>query len=255
LVDTHCHLSRCEGSPEEVIGRAGDAGLTRLMTIGLDEADNREQIALADRFEQVFVAVGRHPNDADGYDDAAAADISGLAGHDKVRAIGETGLDFYRDTAAPDSQRRAFASQIEIARESGLPIVIHMRDRQGSDDAAAETFAMLDGAGAGLTVVLHCFSAPQRVDQAVERGWYCSFAGNVTYPANGDLREAAAKIPDELILVETDAPFLTPQSRRRHRNEPANVVETASVVAEVRGVSPERLDRTVTENSARLFDW
>ncbi len=130
-----------------------------------------------------------------------------------------------------------------------------MRDRQGSDDAAAETFAMLDEAGEGLTVILHCFSAPQRVSQAAERGWYCSFAGNVTYPANGDLREAAAVVPDELILVETDSPYLTPQSRRRHRNEPANVVETAALVAEVRGTSTEAFDRIVTENSRRLFDW
>jgi len=255
LVDTHCHLSRCEGSPGEIVERASAAGLTRLMTIGLDEGSNREQIALAERFEAVYAAVGRHPNDADGYDAQAAADIRALAGHGKVRAIGETGLDFFRETADPESQRRAFASQIEIAGETGLPIVIHLRDRQGADEAAAETFAMLDAAGDDLTVVLHCFSAPHRVGQAVERGWYCSFAGNVTYPANEALREAAAKVPDELILVETDAPYLTPRSRRRERNEPANVVETASVVAGARGVSTDRLDRIVTENSGRLFDW
>ena len=133
--------------------------------------------------------------------------------------------------------------------------MIHLRDRQGSDDAAAEVFDMLDATGAELTVVLHCFSAPQRVEHAAERGWYCSFAGNVTYPANEDLRAAAAKVPEELLLVETDAPYLTPQSRRRHRNEPANVVETAAAVAAVRGVSRDSLDRTVTENSRRLFDW
>lgn len=225
------------------------------MTIGLDEADNREQIGLAEAHEQVYAAVGRHPNGANGYDARAASDLRDLAGHEKVRAIGETGLDFYRDTADPEDQRRAFASQIGIAEETGLPIVIHLRDRQGSDEAAAETFAMLDDAGAGLTVVLHCFSVPHRVEQAIERGWFCSFAGNVTYPANADLREAAARVPDDLILIETDAPYLTPQSRRRNRNEPAFVVETASVVAGARGVSSDRLDRIVTENSRRLFDW
>lgn len=225
------------------------------MTIGLDERSNREQIALAERFEPVYAAVGRHPNDAGDYDTDAAADILTLAGHGKVRAIGETGLDFYRDTADPEDQRRAFASQIEIAAETGLPVVIHLRDRKGGDEAAAETFSMLDDAAGELTVVLHCFSAAHRVEQAIERGWYCSFAGNVTYPANEGLREAAAKVPDELILVETDAPYLTPQSRRRQRNEPAYVVETASVVAGARGVSTERLDRITTENSGRLFDW
>ena len=255
MVDTHCHLSRCESPPGEIIGRASEAGVTRLLTVGLDEASNREQIALCERFDQVHAAVGRHPNAADGYDADAAADLRELATHEKVRAIGETGLDFYRDTAEPENQRRAFSSQIEIAVETGLPIVIHLRDRQGSDDAAAGTFSMLDAAGGDLTVILHCFSAPQRVSQAVERGWYCSFAGNVTYPANQDLREAAAVVPDELILVETDSPYLTPQSRRRHRNEPANVVETASLVAEVRGTAPETFDRIVAENSRRLFDW
>jgi TatD DNase family protein len=172
-----------------------------------------------------------------------------------VVAVGETGLDFYRDTADPANQRVAFAAQIRIALETGLPIVIHLRDRQGSDDAAAETFRMLADAGPGLTVILHCFSVPGRVEEAVERGWYCSFAGNVTYPANSDLRDAVATVPDELLLVETDSPYLTPQSKRRQRNEPANVVETAALLAGLRGVSEEALGATVTENSARLFGW
>ncbi len=255
MVDTHCHLSRCEGSPEEIVGRASGAGLTRLLTVGLDEQSNREQIALAEAFDEVYTAVGRHPNDTDGYDSDAAADILELAAHDKVRAIGETGLDFYRETADPENQRPAFESQIGIALETDLPLVIHLRDRQGSDQAAAETFSMLDAAGSGLTVILHCFSVPERVEQAVERGWYCSFAGNMTYPANGELREAVTSVPDELILVETDAPYLTPQSRRRHRNEPANVVETASLLAELRGRTPEDFDRIVSENAGRLFGW
>ncbi len=255
MVDTHCHLSRCADSPEAVLGRAAGAGLSRLLTVGLDEQSNREQIALAEAFESVFVAIGRHPNDADGFDEAAADDIRMLAGHDRVRAIGETGLDFYRDTAEPESQRRAFAAQIRIADETGLPLVIHLRDRQGSDEAAAETFRTLDNAGVDLTVILHCFSVPERMTEAVERGWYCSFAGNVTYPANEALRIAAAGVPDELILVETDSPYLSPQSKRRERNEPANVVETATLVAGLRDTSLEEFDRIVSENSCRLFGW
>ena len=255
MVDTHCHLSRCADSPKAVLGRAAGAGLSRLLTVGLDEQSHREQIALAEAFESVFVAIGRHPNDADGFDEAAADDIRMLAGHDRVRAIGETGLDFYRDTAEPESQRRAFAAQIRIADETGLPLVIHLRDRQGSDEAAAETFRMLDDADVDLTVILHCFSVPERMTEAVERGWYCSFAGNVTYPANEALRNAAAGVPDELILVETDSPYLSPQSKRRERNEPANVVETAALVAGLRDTSLEEFDRIVSENSCRLFGW
>lgn len=247
-------MSRCPDSPESVIGAAKEAGVEKILTVGLDEASNREQIALCGAFEGLFAAIGRHPNDADGFDDAAAADIEGLAADPKVVAIGETGLDFYRDTADPDNQRLAFIKQADIAARLDLPLVIHARDRQGSDDAVSEIFATLEEFP-DLTVVLHCFSAPAWVERAAERDWYCSFAGNVTYPANEDLREAAARVPGDRILVETDAPYLTPQSRRRDRNQPAFVVETAEKVAEVRGVSYGELENTVTANAARLFGW
>ncbi|HTU14610.1 MAG TPA: TatD family hydrolase [Solirubrobacterales bacterium] len=255
MVDTHSHIARCQESPEEIMEAAGAAGLTRILTVGLDEENNREQIALAERFEPVHAAVGRHPNDADGFDQAAADDIAALAGHEKVVAIGETGLDFYRDTADAENQRIAFAAQIEIASRMNLPIVIHVRDQPDKEDAVAEAFAMLDAAGDGLEVILHCFSAPGWVGRAAERGWYCSFAGNVTYPANEALREAAVKVPEDLILAETDAPYLTPQSRRRHRNQPAFVVETATLLAELREVSYVEFDRTVTSNARRVFGW
>lgn len=241
------------------MANAATAGVDRILTVGLDAESNREQIALCERFDGVFAAVGRHPNDADGFGQEDAADIERLAGHDRVRAIGETGLDLYRDTAEPEAQRRAFVAQAGIAARTGLPLVIHVRDRQGSEDAVSEVFATLDRVTAdsadGLTVILHCFSAPAWVGRAVQRNWYCSFAGNVTYPANQELRDAAAQVPDELILVETDAPYLTPQSKRRERNQPANVVETARCVAGVRGVSLEDLESIVTANAARLFRW
>jgi TatD DNase family protein len=248
-------VTRCQESTEEILGRAAEAGLTRILTVGLDEAGNREQIALAESSEIVYAAVGRHPNDADGFDDVAAADIAALAEHGKVVAIGETGLDFYRDTAQPDNQRAAFAAQIEIASRMDLPIVIHVRDQAGRDDAVSEVFTMLDAAGDGLEVILHCFSAPAWAGRAAERGWYCSFAGNVTYPANEELRTAATEVPEELILCETDAPYLTPQSRRRHRNQPAFVVETAELLAEIRGVGIEDFNQTVTTNAQRVFGW
>lgn len=254
MIDSHAHVSRCPDSPEEVIGAAREAGVEKILTVGLNKASNREEIALCGKFEGLFAAIGRHPNDADGFDDEGVADIEKLAADPKVVAIGETGLDFYRDTAEADSQRRAFIAQADIAARLDLPLVIHVRDRQGSEEAVGEVFATLEEFP-DLTVILHCFSAPAWVERAAERDWYCSFAGNVTYPANEDLREAAAKVPDERILVETDAPYLTPQSRRRDRNQPAFVVETAEKVAEVRGVSYADLEAQVTTNAARLFGW
>jgi TatD DNase family protein len=255
VIDSHTHLFLCEGDEGELVGAATEAGVGRMLNIGLGEDSNQGVIATAERHASVFAAVGRHPNDATGFDDAAAAELVRVGAHEKVRAIGETGLDFYRDTAAPEDQRRAFAAQIEVAKELDLPIVIHARDPEGETSAIDEIFDTLDARAAGQAVILHCFSAPQRVADAAERGWYCSFAGNVTYPSAKELRFAAAKVPDDWILVETDAPFLAPQVVRGKRNQPANVVATARVVAEERGVSYEQLERTVEANARALFGW
>jgi TatD DNase family protein len=212
-------------------------------------------VALAAEHPSVFACVGRHPNGADGFDEAAAAEIEQLAGRDEVVAIGETGLDFFRDRAQPESQRRAFEAQIAIAARTGKPVVIHLRDQEGSEDAVAEAFETLSAQARG-DVILHCFSAgPSWAERAAEQGWYCSFAGNVTYPKAGELREAAARVPDDRILVETDSPFLAPQPVRGKPNQPANVVATATTVAEARGVSYEELERGVEENAARVFGW
>jgi TatD DNase family protein len=255
MIDSHTHLFLCEGAEADVVAAAAAAGVERMLTVGMDAETNPVAIAAAERHEGVFAAVGRHPNEAAGFDDATAAEIARLGTHAKVRAIGETGLDYYRDTAAPADQRRAFAAQIEIAVELGLPIVIHARDPEGGSEAVDEIFATLDSKAAGHPVILHCFSAPQRVADAAERGWHCSFAGNVTYPSAEALREAAARVPEDRILVETDAPYLSPQEKRGKRNEPANVVATARLVAEVRGVSYEQLERTVEANARALFGW
>jgi len=255
MIDSHTHLFLCDGAEADVVAAAGAAGVERMLTVGMDAETNAAAIAAAERHPGVFAAVGRHPNEASGFDDAAAAEIVRLGAHEKVRAIGETGLDYYRDTADPDDQRRAFAAQIEIALELELPIVIHARDPEGGSEAVDEIFATLDARAAGHPVILHCFSAPQRVADAAERGWYCSFAGNVTYPSARELRFAAAKVPEERILVETDAPYLSPQPLRGKRNQPANVVETAKVVAAERGVSYEQLERTVEANARVLFGW
>ena len=255
MVDTHAHLGLCEPSPQQLLSAAEEAGVNRILTVGLGEDSNPGVIELAGRHQPVFACVGRHPNGADGFDDAAAAAIEELAGREEVVAVGETGLDFYRDRAEPDQQRRAFSAQIAIAGRLGKPIVIHLRDRQGSEDAVEEAFRTLIAEARG-DVILHCFSAgPGWAERAAELGWYCSFAGNVTYPGAEDLRQAAALVPEQRLLVETDSPFLAPQPVRGKPNQPAHVVETARVVADARGVGYEQLEQAVEANAARVFGW
>jgi TatD DNase family protein len=258
VVDTHAHLSICEPADAELVEAAREAGVRRILTIGLDETSNREAIAAAERHEEVFASVGRHPNSATGFDDAAAGDIESLSAHPAVRAIGETGLDYYRESASREDQRRAFEAQIEIARRAELPLVVHLRDDdrgEGGGDAVAEAFDLLGRLAGGLAVILHCFSAPSRVGEAAANGWYCSFAGNVTFPRAEALREAAAQVPEKRLLVETDAPFLAPQRLRGKPNQPANVIETARIVAAARGSDYAELEGAVEANSGRIFKW
>jgi len=256
VVDTHAHLGVCEPADGELVADARRSGVRRILTVGLDEASNREAIRAAVEHEEVFASVGRHPNSASGFDDAAAADIAELARHERVRAIGETGLDYYRDSSPREAQREAFAGQIAIARGTGLPLVIHLRDQPGTTDALDDAFATLSAEAAGVTVILHCCSvSSDRIGEAIERGWYCSFAGNVTYPKSDDLRETAVLVPDELLLAETDSPFLAPQSVRGKPNEPANVVEVGELLASERGVSYGELEAMVEANAERVFKW
>jgi TatD DNase family protein len=255
VIDSHTHLFLCERPEAELVASALEAGVTRMLNVGLGGEENAAAIGAAERHEEVFASVGCHPTEASGFGDAQAEEIARLATHGKVRAIGETGIDYYRDTASPADQRRAFEAQVEIAREQELPIVIHARDPDGETSAIGEIFDVLDAKAGDSPVILHCFSAPWRIADAAERGWYCSFAGHTTYPGSGELREAAAKLPDELILVETDAPYLAPQTVRGKPNEPAYVVDTARVVAEARGVTYEQLERTVEANAGTLFGW
>jgi TatD DNase family protein len=255
MIDSHTHLFLCDGGEEELIAAAAEAGVNRMLTVGMGAESNPVAVASAERREAVFAAVGRHPNDAAGFDEEAVEEIRRFGAHEKVRAIGETGLDFYRDSAAREDQRRAFAAQIEIARELDLPIVIHARDPEGETSATDEIFATLDEKAGDQPVILHCFMASDRVGDAAERGWYCSFAGNVTYPSAKELRFAAAKVPEDRILVETDAPYLAPQPMRGKRNQPAYVVETAREIATVRGVSYEELESAVEANARALFGW
>jgi TatD DNase family protein len=250
MVDTHAHVELCEGTPDEIVARAAEAGVDRILSIGLTGDSFDQTISIAEAHESVYAAVGWHPNETTGFNDLMAAQIAETAKHPKVRAIGETGLDFYRDGAPRADQRKAFIAQIEIATDYALPVSIHARA------AEAECIdVLLEHGGRLPAVVLHCFSDPAVLDRAIEAGFYCSFAGNVTFKNAPELREAAARVPAELLLLETDAPFLAPQPVRGKRCEPAYVAMTAEVVAEARDVPYAELDALIAANAARVFGW
>jgi TatD DNase family protein len=248
VIDSHCHLDYCEPPVAELVGRAKAAGVERMGTVATNGEAIRHALAAAEDHDEVVAIVGRHPHETAGFDELALEEIEQAVAHPRARAIGETGLDYYRDHAPRDDQRRAFELQLELAARAALPVVIHTRA------AEDDTFAMLREHAASLpVVVMHCFSAADRVEECVERGYVCSFAGNVTYPKATDLHEAAREVPSELLLVETDSPYLAPQPVRGKPNEPANVTHTARWVAELRGVPYEELERTVAENFERVF--
>jgi TatD DNase family protein len=249
LVDSHTHLDLCEPPDAELVAAAEAEGVTRILTVGIDGASARAALASAEAFPQVFAAIGRHPNAARGFDDADLAELRALSAHGRCVAIGESGLDFYRAGAPEADQRRAFAAHIQLARETRKPLVIHTRA------ADEQTLAQLAAEAAGVSVVMHCFSMPDRLAECVERGYAISFAGNVTYPKASELAEAAQRVPDELLLIETDAPYLTPQPVRKHRNQPAYVAHTAAHVARLRGVEVGELGALVERNAARVFGW
>jgi TatD DNase family protein len=249
LIDSHTHLDLCEPSDAELVAAASAAGVVRILTVGIDGASCRAALAAAEDFPQVYAAIGRHPNAAKGFDGADLAELRALAAHERCAAIGETGLDFYREGAPAEDQQRAFAAQIALARETDKPLVIHSRA------ADSETLAQLAAEADGVRVVMHCFSMPERLGECLERGYSISFAGNVTYKSAGDLAEAAKLVPEERLLVETDAPYLTPQVVRKQRNEPAFVAHTLAFVAELRGVSVEQLGAAVERNAAAVFGW
>jgi TatD DNase family protein len=249
VIDSHTHLDLCEAPNSELVERAVAAGVTRLLTVGTDGHSCRAALAAAEDFPQVFAAIGRHPNYATGFDDADLAELTGLAEHPRCLAIGETGLDFYRDYAPRADQERAFAAQIALARATSKPLVIHSRA------AEDETLDQLAREADGVQVIMHCFSMPDRANECLERGYVLSFAGNVTYKNAASLAEAARAVTDDSLLVETDAPYLTPQAVRKHRNEPAFVVHTVAFLAELRGTTAEQLGDAVERTAARVLGW
>jgi TatD DNase family protein len=242
VIDTHAHLG---DDAAEVLDRARAAGVTWIADVATTVDGARRALARADGREGIYVVVGIHPHEAGSDEPARVDELRELLTHPKAVAVGETGLDYYRDYAPREAQQTLFDAQLRLARDVDKPVVVHTRA------ADADTRARLvahDGA-----VVLHCFSSPPLLDAALEHGWYVSFAGNVTYKNAYDLRDAARRVPPDRLLAETDSPYLAPQAVRGRRNEPAFVRYTYETLAEVRGLSPDELAVQIESNASRVF--
>ena len=245
MTDTHAHLDACAEPADALIVRAHEAGVERIVSVGSGIDSCRATLAIAARHEGVAAALGIHPHQAADADAERLDELRELLRDERAVAVGETGLDYFRDYAPRDRQQRLFERQLELASELGKPVVVHTRD------ASAATAATLDGFAG--TVVLHCFSAPELLPVALERGYYVSFAGNVTFPKAEALRDAARAVPRERLLAETDSPYLAPQPRRGRPNEPANVVHTVAALAEARGDDRDGLAAQLDANAAAAF--
>ena len=251
--DAHTHLDMLPGPVEAVLADARAAGISRVVTVGCDVESSRWVAARAAEHADVYAAVAIHPNetaraDADGRRDAVLAEIAALAALPDVRAVGETGLDYYRDYAPPELQRDWFRRHIEIAKAAGKALMIHDRD------AHADVLDILDEQGAPEHVIFHCFSGDaDMAKRCADAGYVMSFAGNVTFPSAGQLREAAAVAPAELVLVETDAPYLTPIPNRGRMNAPAQAAHTLRAIAEVKRMDVAELCAAVMATGERVF--
>jgi TatD DNase family protein len=246
-VDSHCHLFLLEGDPTEAIEQARAAGVRTIVCPGIDPASSRRSVELAESFRGVFATAGMHPHDAAAFDARAGAEIEELLGNPLVVAVGECGLDYYRMRSPREDQVRAFRAHLSLARESGLPLVVHVRD-------AWEPILRLLDEGSAERVVLHCFTGDEDLArECAARGWYLSFAGNVTYPKNAHIRAAAGAVPLDRVLVETDSPFLAPQRIRGRDNAPANVVDVVEAIASVRGEAVENVRAATSSNAVNAF--
>jgi TatD DNase family protein len=247
FIDTHTHLDHSKVDADELLDAAWDVDVRMVVQSGTDLESSRWAAALAHRRLGVAATIGVHPQDATNATDAAMAGLEALAADPAVVGIGETGFDFFHDYCPHEQQERAFARHMQLAGAAGLPLVVHTRD------AADITLTLLERHGVGLTVILHCFSLPDRLEDIVARGYYISFAGNVTYKSAVDLQAAAQTVPERLLLVETDAPYLTPVPVRGRPNSPALVTHTYEFIARLRGMSTGRLADLVVANARRAF--
>jgi len=252
FVDTHVHLhfSDFQSDFTEVIKRAQEAGVRSFVNIGTDLKSSREAIAIAEKFDFVYATVGIHPHDVKDATPEDMCQLAGLAKHSKVVAIGEVGLDFYRNLSPEEIQRKLIIQFFEMAKQANLPLVLHIREAYEVMIELLRTHFKPP-----IRAVSHCFSGTREImEQLVELGLFISFAGPITYKKNDSLREAARVCPQDRILIETDAPFLAPQTHRGKRNEPAFMMETARRIADLRGISIEEFGRIISRNSEALFN-
>jgi len=243
VIDTHAHVEL--GAAREVLARARSAGVDRVIVIATTVAGARDALDIAEEYDGVFASLGIHPHEAGGEEAARVDELRALLAHPRAVAVGETGLDHYRDYAPHDAQARLFDRQLALARETQKPVVVHTRA------ADADTVERLNGFEG--TVVLHCFSSPALLQTALDRRYYVSFAGNLTYKNAYDLRAAARAVSRDRLLVETDSPYLAPQPVRGKRNEPANVVHTLEALASARGEDATELAAQVDANATAAF--
>ncbi|MHB9112469.1 MAG: TatD family hydrolase [Thermoleophilia bacterium] len=247
LVDSHCHLDLLK-EPAAALSEAKQAGVSHLITVGIDLQSSRMAVKAATADDQVYAAVGIHPNDSAEISEADMDELARLAGSsDKVVAIGETGLDFYRDRSPRKIQENVFRMHIDLARETSLPLIVHSRDASG------QILELLEQHATGLRVILHCFSLHDQVEACAERGYFMSIAGNVTFPKAAGLRNAIPRIPANLLLTETDSPFLSPVPKRGQENSPANIRFILDEIAGLRGVTAPDLSGQVHKNFLAVF--
>jgi TatD DNase family protein len=247
LVDTHCHLFLMDGEPDGVVEEARRAGVSAMVCAGIDPGSSRRSSELADSLAGVFATAGIHPHTASDFDPAAGAVVEELLADPRVVAVGETGLDYHRLKSPAEDQQRAFRAHCALARETGKALVVHTRD------AWSDVLRIL-GEERVERVVLHCFSGgAAEAAEAAARGYCCSFAGNLTYPKNRDLRRAAAAVPREFLLAETDSPFLAPQALRGRDNAPANLSLVVEALGEVRQEDASVIAALTSENARRAF--
>jgi TatD DNase family protein len=246
-VDTHCHLFLLDHEPAQVVETAKAAGVDRLICVGVDPATSARSAELADSLEGVFATAGMHPHDASEFDQAASARIEELLHDARVIGVGECGLDYFRMHSPAEDQIRVLQTHIALSNETGKPMVVHVRD------AWPDVLRVLDE-GSAERVVIHCFSGDAAIArECAARGYWISFAGNVTYPKNEHLRQAAVAVDLDRIVVETDSPFLSPQKLRGSNNEPANVMLTIAEIARVRDDDVEKIVTATAENARSAF--
>ena len=258
LIDSHCHLDFPDFADDldAIVARAADAGVGRMVTISTRVRRLSELIAIAERFDNVYCSVGTHPHHADEEDGISSDELVALTRHPKVVALGEAGLDYFYDHSPREVQKQVFVMQMELARAAKLPIVIHCRPSQNSENAWDDYFSLVSQhwESSGLGGILHCFTGnAAQAKRALDMDFLVSFAGNITFPKAQQIRDAALEVPLDRMLIETDSPFLAPVPFRGKRNEPAFVKEVARQLGELRGFSPEEIGARTTQNFQRFF--